>query len=102
MSDLVVYSLIRAPIAYIGKLESVTADSVVLSRVLVLHQQPNARGEDTEQVTIGNLPYASRESKVTFCKEATPGILVENIDEDLSQHYNTEIVSAYSKLRIIA
>jgi len=99
MSNLVVYSLIRAPIAYLGQLESVTADTIVLSRVLVLHSQA---GQEGEQVTISNLPYASRESKVTFCKTATPGILVENIEEDLISHYAKEILSAYSKLRIIA
>jgi hypothetical protein len=99
-NELVVYSLSSAPISYIGEIVSNDADNLVLKRVLVLFQH-HGKGE-SETISIGNVPYASRDSTVSICKRVSPGVLINNIDDDLKEHYRKEIISAYSKLRIIA
>lgn len=95
---LVVYTLAGTPISYIGELVSDTDTHISLSRVLVLYQQQSKTG--SESISIGPVPYASRESKVTLSKAVTPGVMIEDIDQELKDHYGKEIFGSYSKLQI--
>jgi len=100
MSDLIVYSNARAPVSYIGELVSDTDQELIMEKVLILYQQPN-RSNDSDQVTIGNLPFASRESSIKINKQSTPGVIITKPDTDLILHYNREILAAYSKLKVV-
>lgn len=93
--NLVIYSLSKIPVSYMGEIVENTETSLVLQRVLVLM----ARKEG--EVTITSVPYASRDAKITFDKKSSPGILIEGLDSDITNHYSKEIVAAYSTLSLV-
>lgn len=95
---LVVYSLVRTPVAYIGELIMDSDTTLKLKNVLVLISDP--RG-DEGKITISAVPYASRDSTVTFSKETVPGVLIDHVEKNLQSHYNKELVASYTSLSIV-
>lgn len=95
---LIVYTLTGEPVSYMGELVSDDGQKIVLKRALVLQIRQNKNGD--EFMTIGVVPFASRDSTVTLYRSSVPGVLVTNVDPELKDHYNKEILSSYSKLKL--
>ena len=95
-NNLAVYSLHMVPVSYVGEIVSNTENELILQWVLLV-----VGGGKYYKATIGNVPYASRDSKITINKQAAPGALIEDVDHELKKHYDTEIISSYSSLKVV-
>lgn len=95
---LIVYTLTDGFTSYMGELLSDDGQKIVLKRALMLQIRQNKNGE--EFMTIGIVPFASRDSTITLYRSSVPGVLVTNVDPELKDHYNKEIISSYSKLKL--
>ena len=97
--EIVVYSLGTGQIAYIGELCWEDEHKIKIGKPLVSMLM---KGKDGNvQSSTGAVPYASRDSVLTFNVQSTPGILIKNPDPELLDLYKTEIIAAYSKLTLV-